>query len=324
MLCWQTLCRTCYCWFLCVRSLPAICSWLEHVDQRHLSVTNRESSTQVSDYRLFKWICARQLAQELTLQAGSTLGKELADPENDSECYRCRTIVDKYCRMLLPLKVLNNEVQRDANGRPLCGSCRTVHLYMRLLPKVCAWLDSAGLSRLSVTNQETQTIITKFQKRTNKRQQFPTIWETEETEETEASTHHDSTLSQGVQADTLKLSHDRDFDPSSFTHGRAGRCLSFLSIDDEGMLIAVSQKHWKLFQNESISQKTSRGAIRTSIDNRQTDSTYTRPSGRDSKIGPENPLFWSNPASSYKNTQVPPHIQTSDDFSAALRALFVV
>ena len=169
------------------------------------------------------------------------------------------------------------------------------------------------------SNQVTRKTVSSIHKK--RRQKLPIIWEAEETV---APTNLDSTLSQGTQVDAVKPSQDRSLDSASFKQRKAGNYLSFLDIGDEQMLKAVSQKHRMFFQEEFHDQKTSRGTIETHIENRQNTPTHTRSSGGDSEIGPESPHFWAIPTSSSENIKGAPHVQTNDDFSAALHALFVM
>jgi hypothetical protein len=172
---------------------------------------------------------------------------------------------------------------------------------------------------LLFSSRATRKTVTSIQKK--RRQKLLTIYEAEEIEE---QSNLDSTLSQGIQADAVKPSQDLCLDSASLTQTKTGNYLPFLSVRDEQMLKAVSQKHRKIFQEEFRDQKTVRGTIETHVENRQNAPTHTRSSGGDSEIGPESPHFWAIPISSSENIKGAPHVQTNDDFSAALHALFVM
>ena len=140
------------------------------------------------------------------------------------------------------------------------------------------------------------------------KQKFSTIWETEETEESnDLVSQLEPHLTQSEQA--TATSSD-SYDSTGFTHGRAGRYLTFLNIEEERKLKTVSPKHWKLFQDDSISQRTFSATYNTKIENKHCDrnrdslnvaSTRTSPREGTSKIGPENPQFWAIPTRASDN-----------------------
>jgi hypothetical protein len=272
-----------------METLPTVGLWLDEGSLSNLITANKEAKIMVEGCRRRKLkmqqnVGAQSDLQKTTFQLKCPQRRALTNLEDmiRTNSYSCRNTY---------------QVPILFSRRLLCTACHNIHLCMRFLPEICAWLDTVSLSRLLISYQEYKKTVSLIFKSRGRR--LPILWEARETAELP---HLDSSLSQGAQADIIKLGQNHDVDSASLTLNTAGQCFSFLNVKDEGMLKAASLKHRKLLQEvTSCKQSLLKPAI-----------THT-PSCDDSRIGSESPSFWKITARSSED----------DDFSAALHALFV-
>ena len=272
------LCKDCCIFNLLMESLPDVGFWLDEVSLSSMLLSNKEAKDKVE-------ACRRR---KLIMQGALLIN-----------CPQCRALTNfkDMIRTNPSYSHYEYQVHRMFSGKLLCSACHSFHLGMGFLPEICAWLDTVSLSRLSISHQAYKKTVSPIFKSRGRR--LPILWEASETEELP---HFDSSGSQGAPADIMEPSQIQGVDPASLALNTAGQSFSFLNVEDERMLKAVSSKHSKLLQkNSSCNQIPSKSAT-----------THT-PSCDDSRIGSESPSFWKITARSSED----------NDFSAALRALFV-
>ena len=140
---------------LLMESLPTVGLWLDEVSLSSMLLTNKEAKNKVE-------ACRRR---NLIMQGAFVMS-----------CPQCRALtnfkdMDKYDPSHSHYEY---QIPRMFSGKLLCSACRSFHLCMRFLPKICAWLDTVRLSRLLISHQQYKKMVFPIFKSRGRR--LPILW----------------------------------------------------------------------------------------------------------------------------------------------------